>query len=165
VSAVEVIAVQGGEQLLRAALLATGWILLAGAAFAAGCAAWGLLALRLLARREPCTLVITGPCRWCDDPDCIDSALCTCAVPCPAGYCQAADPAATIVMLCPCCNGARGGNCICTHDCGSPRCQAACPAHAEGCGPGANLLAYPSLACPACDQIAARLLEDGDCRG
>jgi putative phage-type endonuclease len=27
-------------------------------------------------------------------------------------------------------------------------------AHAEGCGPGRNMLAYPSLACPACDDIA-----------
>lgn len=26
--------------------------------------------------------------------------------------------------------------------------------HAEGCGPGRNMLAYPSLACPACDDIA-----------
>lgn len=25
--------------------------------------------------------------------------------------------------------------------------------HAEGCGPGRNMLAYPSLACPACDDI------------
>lgn len=27
--------------------------------------------------------------------------------------------------------------------------------HAEGCGPGSNMLAYPSLACPACDDVVA----------
>ena len=39
--------------------------------------------------------------------------------------------------------------------------HAGAPAHIEGCGPGHNLLAYPSLACPACDVIAAHL-EGGD---
>ena len=51
--------------------------------------------------------------------------------------------------------------CTCPHDCGIGYCQAGTPAHIEGCGPGHNLLAYPSLACPACDVIAAHL-EGGD---
>lgn len=35
------------------------------------------------------------------------------------------------------------------------------PDHIEGCGPGRNMLAYPSLACPACDQIAEQLDDGG----
>lgn len=31
----------------------------------------------------------------------------------------------TIAMLCQCCNGAKGDDCICTDNCGVPRCQAA----------------------------------------
>lgn len=129
------IAVQGGEQLARAAALGTAWILITGvlgvAAVAAGCAAWGLLA-----RRRVPHLVILPPAGEVGDD--------------------------TIAMLCRCCNGERGDDCICTHDCGSPRCEAACPAHAGGCGPGASLLAYPSLACPACDWIAERMEGGGD---
>lgn len=36
----------------------------------------------------------------------------------------------TIAMLCLCCNGAKGPDCICTDDCGNPRCQANDPEEA-----------------------------------
>jgi threonine/homoserine/homoserine lactone efflux protein len=43
---------------------------------------------------------------------------------------QAAIGHDTIAMLCLCCNGARGNDCICTDDCGVPRCQASDPEEA-----------------------------------
>jgi hypothetical protein len=39
--------------------------------------------------------------------------------------------------------------------------RAPCPPHIEGCGPGRNMLAYPSLACPACDWLAERMEANG----
>lgn len=48
-------------------------------------------------------------------------------------------------------------DCNCRTDCGQVHCQAADPPpHIEGCGPGSNMLAYPSLACTGCDWIAGR---------
>jgi len=62
------------------------------------------------------------------------------------------------VTPCPCCTGLDSDDCTCRDDCGVTQCQAADPPdHVEGCGPGHNMLAYPSLACPACDWIAARM--------
>ena len=134
-SAITVIAAQGGAQLAWAALRVLAYLAAAGLLGAATFIAAALLD----AYREHQACLAHGAvicddelgedtvpwdapaCPWCDDPSCIDSALCTCDAPCGPGYCKAPrgycrwcayetiDPRV----------------CYCEHDCGAGACRSA----------------------------------------
>lgn len=91
----------GGNALLDACLYVLGWLALGAVASGAALALLKLGQAAVRDIRGACEAVLPPP-----EPEVGDD---------------------TIAMLCLCCNGAKGDDCICTDDCGYPDCQAADP--------------------------------------